>query len=59
MNNEYFYSQKKMELPTEQSAEHSDFETDSDGETEKEERMYDETLQYLMHDKYPEGASKE
>ena len=34
-----------MELLAEQPAEHSDFETESDGETE--ERMYDETLQYF------------
>ena len=47
-----------MELPAEQPADHSDFETESNGETE-EERMYDETLQYLMHDKYPECASKQ
>ena len=50
-----------MELLAEQPAEQleSDFETESDGETEKEERMYDETLQYLMHGRYPEGASKQ
>ena len=45
-----------MDLPSEQPAE---IETESDGETEKEERLYDETLQYLMHDRYPEGASKQ
>ena len=45
-----------MNLPSEQPAE---IETESDGETEKEERLYDETLQYLMHDRYPEGASKQ
>ena len=44
---------------TEQPAEQLDFETESDGETEEEERMYDETLQYLMHGRYPEGASKQ
>ena len=50
-----------MKLLAEQPAEHSDFdfETESDGETEKEERMYDETLQYFMHGRYPEGASKQ
>ena len=52
------FTHKKMELLAEQTAEHSDFETESDGETEKEERMYDETLQYLMHGRYSEGASK-
>ena len=52
------FTHKKMELLAEQPAEHSDFETESDGETEKEERMYDETLQYLMHGRYSEGASK-
>ena len=36
---------------------HSD--TESDAETEKVERMYDETLQYLMRGKYPEGATKQ
>ena len=41
-----------MELLAEQPAEHSDFETESDGETEKEERMYDETLPYLMYGRY-------
>ena len=35
-----------MELLAEQPSEHSDLETESDRETEKEERMYDETLQY-------------
>ena len=38
-----FTHREKMELLAEQPAEHSDFETESDGETE-EERMYDETL---------------
>ena len=47
-----------MELLPPQPAEQSDFETESDGETEKEECMYGETLQYLMHGRYPEGASK-
>ena len=28
----------------------AEIETESDGETEKEERLYDETLQYLMHE---------
>ena len=48
-----------MELLAKQPAEHLDFETESDGETEKEECMYGETLQYLMHDIYPESASKQ
>ena len=48
-----------MELLAEQPAEHSDFETEREGETEKEKRMYDETLQYLMHGRYPEGVSKQ
>ena len=41
-----------MELFAEQPAEHSDFETESDGKTEKEERMYDKRLPYLMHGRY-------
>ena len=49
-----------MDLPAEQLAE-TDGErepvwlrasTESDGETEKIERLYDETLQYLMYDRY-------
>ena len=53
------FTHTKMELLAEQSAEHSDFETESDGETEKEERMYDETLLYLIHGRYSEGAAKQ
>ena len=42
-----FTHQKNGTILPEQPAEHSDFETESDGETEKEERTYDETLLYL------------
>ena len=35
-----------MDLPAEQPAE---IETESDGETEKKERLYDETLQYISY----------
>ena len=43
-----------MEIPADQPAcsADSEIETENDEETEKE-RLYDETLQYLMHDKYP------
>ena len=37
----------------------SEIKTESDGETEKEESLHEESLQYLMHDKYTEGVSKE
>ena len=51
-----FTHRKNGTILPEQPAEHSDFETEGDGETE-EERMYDETLLYLMHGRCPEGAS--
>ena len=40
-----------MELPAKQHAEHLEIETESNAETEKEDRLFDETCQYLMHDK--------
>ena len=48
-----------MELLAKQPAEHSNFETEINEETEKEEHVYNKTLQYFMHDRYPEGASKQ
>ena len=58
-NNEYFYSQKKMKLPTEQHAEHSEIETEK--QSGRRSTCYDETLQYIIHNKYlvPQSKTKE
>ena len=46
-----------MKLPTEQHAEHSEIETEK--QSGRRSACHDESLQYIIHSKYLEAASKQ
>ena len=48
-----------MDQTTKEQLDHSQTETDGETEQLQVERLYDETFDYLMHGRYPEGASKQ